>query len=134
MLTSISYGLEAAINGGDNTKLDITAGLALVVDNYTDPEIPSVVVIVKPTITSAITVTNLATQDLTFVGLNASGDFVQQSTVFTQEQKRDIAPIAALVHVSRTQIDKIGAQQLWNKDLALGLDELGRALGRSINQ
>lgn len=70
----ISGGL-LSINA-DPTKFDISAGKGTIVDNYTDPENPSILHIEWPEITG-ITPTFLGSAIVSFVGLDTGGNVAQ---------------------------------------------------------
>ena len=113
----------------DPTKFDILGtNLGVIVDFTTDP--------VNPTINevtfgpfSAVDITNLATQDLTYIMIDSAGAILQLSAYPTPTQQRDNIFLARINHSSRTQInfiDNIGnnAQSLGNQYADL-LDAIG---------
>src|SRR6478609_6597881 len=76
-----STGLESggilSINGGDNTKFNLTAGNGNVID-YSVPNNPTIKNVSWNAFT-AQTVTGLATQDVTWIMINNAGAIVQLS-------------------------------------------------------
>jgi hypothetical protein len=76
-----------AINA-DTTKFDLGAGSGWVVDNTTNPLVP-VVTEVSWVAATAITVTNLATANITYVAINSSGTVVQFTTPLDDNERRD---------------------------------------------
>ena len=64
MSTSLTFGGEISINA-DTTKIDIAAGKGIVTDSYTDDENPTFTQ-VPWTVKTAITITNIATQPITY--------------------------------------------------------------------
>lgn len=96
-------GGELTINGLDNTKFDISDGSGLIVDNFTDVSNPTITEVSWSNLT-AQTVTNLASQNLTFVLINSSGAIVQQATYPSDEQFRDYIFIGQLGHTNRVNI------------------------------
>ena len=70
--TGLITGGLLAINGSDNTKFDISAGKGTIVDNYTDPQNPSIIHVEWPDL-EAITPTYLASSIVSFVGLDTDG-------------------------------------------------------------
>lgn len=103
MTTGLMTGGVLSINGGDNTKFDVAAGSGFVVNNYTDPENPTRTEVNWSTM-SAITVTNLATADITYVALDSAGSVVQSTSRFTPEQLRDYILLGALGHQTRSYL------------------------------
>jgi hypothetical protein len=95
--TGLISGGILSINAGDNTKYDLTAGSAQIVDNVTNPVNPTFQ-IVSWVAQTAVTVTNIATLPQTFVGVQADGTFPQQLLQFSQDQLRDIVQLGVLAH------------------------------------
>lgn len=56
---------------------------------------------------TAITVTNIATQPATYVGIDTAGNIVQSATFFTNTQRRYIAELGAVIHSNNTIINAI---------------------------
>ncbi len=104
--TGLHDGGSITVNGGDPAKYDVTAGDGIVVDNYTDPNNP-----VYTTVTwgafAAQTVPDLATHDVTYIGINSSGALVEMDFTDIHNEIRDFIFIGSLVHTSHTQIDAI---------------------------
>lgn len=103
MSTHLQSGMDVSINA-DPTKFDVAPGVYYVIDSYTDPAKPKTTR-VEYAGSVANTVDNLATQDVTSLGMNAAGAIVQESTTIDGEELRDLAAIGSLVHQSRVQID-----------------------------
>lgn len=59
-----------------------------------------------------IAITNLATNLLTFVGINSAGTVIQQTTPFTRLQTRSIIVLGVVVHVNLTNVDALNNQQV----------------------
>jgi len=106
LVTGIKLGGIGSINSGDGTKFDIASGEGFVIDNHTDPENP-VVNEVSWSAFSAQTVTNIATSEFSFIGINSSGAIVQQITPFDTADIRDIITIMVLIHPDNVNIDDI---------------------------
>ena len=128
--TSISWGGKLTINA-DPTKFDIAAGEAVIVDSYTDPQNP-----VFTTLTwgaqIGLTITNIATQLLTFIYLENSGGsplFTQGPALLTTIENRDKVEIGVLVHENLTTASTVASLSNWSKDTDLKILDLSRALG-----
>lgn len=128
--TGILDGGDLSINV-DTTKFDILLGNGCVVNN-TDPNIP--VITEVPWITqTAITVDNIATQLVTYISIDSAGTIIQRGTILTPEQRRDEIQIGLLVHTNLTNIEKVVNFGSYGFDLAGKINDLGYALGTSIN-
>jgi hypothetical protein len=131
--TGLIYGGELSINSGDNTKFDVAAGKAQFVDSYTDPVNP-----VVSTITweaqIGISVTNIAFQLATFVGVNVSGVFLQQATIFFSGQEREVVPLGVLTHPNLTNLSTASSFTNLARDTHLTTTDLIGILGARINQ
>jgi len=102
LATGILNGGEVTVNA-DPTKFDVAAGTGIVVNNHTDPINPTYTLVKWPAF-NVVSPIGLATDQNTYVGINASGNLVQQTTPFTYEQKRDIICLAKLIHTDNTII------------------------------
>ncbi len=103
--TGLISGGTLSINSLDNTKFDIGLLTAYFSDHST-PTIPTgSFVTFGPT--SAVTLTNLTSQNVTYVGINVSGTIIQQATPFTNAQRRTIVSIGVVVHSNRANINAI---------------------------
>ena len=91
----------------DTTIFDISDGSGLIVDAFTDPENPTYVKISWSGLTG-ITPTYIASDNLSFIGINSSGVVVQQATPFTNEQRRDIIVWGSIIHTDRVNITSSG--------------------------
>lgn len=107
----ISFG-ELSINA-DTTKFDIAAGTGA--HNEWDAAFPLVEPIIKQVEFgpyTALTVTNLATSPVTYVGIDFNSGtevvtVIQQATPFTNEQRRGIISLGVLVHSNNTTIEVV---------------------------
>lgn len=100
--TGVISGLTLSINA-DPTKFDIASGTYEIVNNYTDPLNP-VVTPVTYAGSTANSVTNLATSDVTYILLDSSGAITQQTTYPTPSERRAKAFVGRLNHTDRTSI------------------------------
>ena len=60
---------------------------------------------------SNITPTNLATNLISWVGINSAGNVVEQVTAFTRAQARTIIILGVVVHVNLTTVDAVNNEQ-----------------------
>ena len=60
---------------------------------------------------SNITPTNLATNLISWVGINSAGNVVEQVTAFTRAQARTIISLGVVVHVNLTTVDAVNNEQ-----------------------
>lgn len=110
--SQISSGI---ISGGvvtinaDPTKIDITAGTGIIVDYWTTPSTP-VVYNVSWSAQIGVTVTNLATSTLSFVGFDTAGSVVQYSTFPSFDTRREIILLAQLGHTAGTAVQNVSPQ------------------------
>ena len=100
--TGVRSGSVMSVNGGDNTKFDISSGVGYII-NYSTPGAPTIDRIAIGPFT-AQTVTNLASTDFTWVMINSSGAIVQQSAVPTATQRRQNIVLGRLNHSNRTSL------------------------------
>ena len=57
-----------------------------------------------------IAVTNIASQNITFVSIDKDGTIIQQGTPFTNTQRRSLLIFGVVVHVNRTSVDAINTE------------------------
>lgn len=126
--TGVLSGFALSINGGDNTKFNIAAGIAGFVD-YSISVINPPRTIVNFAGLTAQTVTGIGIQLVTYVGINNAGTVVQQASPFTNTQRRTIAQIGVLVHTNLTNLNAVndtaatprsGINQLYDLINAIG--------------
>jgi hypothetical protein len=126
--TGIVEGGLLSVNGVDNTKFDISAGFGYVVDVTTNPSVP-VVTKVTWTAKSALTITNLATNLITFVCIDAAGTVLQSTTAPTSADRRDCIFLGVVVHVNKTIADTVNNQQAPASNLGAQVHDLFEAIG-----
>lgn len=114
--------------GTDTAKFDMTAMTGVVIDSYTDPTAPA-----KTTVSigaqDEVTVTNLATQDRTYITVNSSGTIVQRLLPPTASQIRDEIFIGLIVHPNNTSILSVVNTVISTTDTDLTTIDLIRAIG-----
>ena len=128
MSTGIITGGTLSINGTNSAKLDILEGTGVVINNYTNPAAPTKTDVVWST-TTAIVLTNLATEDETVIGVDSTGAIIQSATQFTEEELRDIIQIGTVGHISRTAIDYIINEPAANTDTRAVMQDFFDAFG-----
>lgn len=131
LYSSTLSGGEVSINA-DNTKFDVASGKALIANNYTDEENPTQTWL-EWTGFTAVTVTNLAVADVTFLGIQDVGGGVagvyQSPFPITTEDQRDVTPLGFIIHQSRTQIDALSNANIWIRDHGFIIHDYLNALG-----
>lgn len=100
--TGIRSGGVLSINGGDNTKFDCTAVTAVFITAT-----PPYITYVTAGPFTAQTVTNIGTQNATYVALDINGNLVQFSAALTPSQRRTYAEIGVLIHSNLTNLNAI---------------------------
>jgi len=132
--TGLITGGEVTINGGDPAKFDIAAGEGAFVDNFTDPLNPErVKVSWSGTDFLAVTLPDLAANEVTFIGLDLSSGtaaLVLRAQEFTPSERRDFVTLAPALHSGATVIDNIGAVYSYVLDERQTLVDLGDAVGQ----
>lgn len=128
MSTCLQTSCVLTINA-DPAKYDIPSFTAVFVDNYSNPLTPIYLTYTYPGST-ANTLTNLATQDATFISINSSGTILQTVDYPTALQLRDYVLVGGLTHTSRTSI---GSANVFTATIGSSLGstlwDLGSSLG-----
>ena len=103
--TGTRDGGEITINGGDNTLFDISAGSGIIVDNYTDPNAPTIQNIVWDSITGN-SVTNLTGDSASYIFLDSNTNTVQFgiSNPPTEADYRDNIFLGIVGHANFTNL------------------------------
>lgn len=101
--TGLLTGGAISINISNNTKFDVSAGVGLIVDNYTNPENPTYQVITWP---AQIGVQSLYynTAQRSFIAIDASGSVIQKNSKYTSQEHRDNIVLGLLGHTTLTSI------------------------------
>lgn len=112
----------------DPTKIDISSFIWRKVDGYTDMENPVATYYTFPWVTW-LTITNLATQDTTYLAVNSSWTVDQLTSNDNWANSRDRVIIGSAVHTSRTQVDSIDkfVNTIWY-DIANSIWDLSDAI------
>ena len=90
----------------DTTKFDISDGFGYVIDNFTTPETPIITKVTWSGLTANIP-TYIATDPFSSIAINSSGTIVQQNTLFTQEQSRDLIVLGSIFHADNINITSV---------------------------
>ena len=103
--TGTRNGGEMTINSGDNTLFDVSAGSGIIVDNYTDPNSPTITNVVWGDITGN-TVINLTGATASFIFLDSNLNTVQFANTNppTEADYRDNIYLGILGHANFTSI------------------------------
>ncbi|KKP35705.1 MAG: hypothetical protein UR26_C0002G0005 [candidate division TM6 bacterium GW2011_GWF2_32_72] len=125
--TGLLTGGIVSINGGDASKIDISAGSGLIVDNFTDVDNPTLSVVSWAGF-SGVAVTGLAS-DVSFVAINSSGNVIQSSGEYDYVNRRDVIVLATLVHTNQTTLDGVFQVPSLLTGQYLQHIDLARALG-----
>ena len=106
--TGTRSGGLMTVNGGDNSKFDISAGSGTIMDNFTDGNAPLLTEVVWDTITG-VTLTNLTGSQGTYIFINSSGGTLQLplQTPPQQSDKRDNIYLGFIGHASNTVINNV---------------------------
>ena len=104
----IVSGLTLSVNTLDTgrTTINISAGIGYIVDNHTNPEIP-VVTKIEYSGQTGITIQNIGISIVTYIGLDSSGNTVQQITEFTPSQRRDYIILGLVIHSDLVKINVV---------------------------
>ena len=123
----INYGGVLSI-GSPTSKFSISAGQGYVIDNYTTPNTPTLHKVDFSAINN-ITVTNIATQLITFVSLDKTGAVIQRGTRWSASQIRDEIVLGVVVHVNNTVVDAVNNEQHGSVNLGAQIGDIFEALG-----
>ena len=126
--TGLVSGGIISINGVDDTKFDIADGSGVIIDNWTTPSSPRYTEVTWTGLT-AQSVTNLATQPVTYIAIDSDGTIVESSTPFTNEEKRIYIDLGVLVHTNNTNITVVNNQPVLSTDALAQTYDLINSLG-----
>jgi hypothetical protein len=109
MSTGLLKGGVVTVNGGDNSKIDVSAGIGYFVNNYTDPDAP-----VRTRITwaakTAQTITYLASGNLSYISIdptNPDGPLLQSLSRPTISQFHEQIVLAGVGHSNHTSVSYV---------------------------
>ena len=124
--TGLDFGGAVSINA-DPTKYDVAAGAATFVDAYTDPQNPTIIANTW-TAKVGVTLTTLATQPVTYLYIDSSGNMVERASI-DREDLRQYCLLAVAVHTNLTSISDISNIPIWRKDFQLKFSDAINAIG-----
>lgn len=134
--TGIYGGGHITINSGDSTKIDISAGEGVIVDNYTNPGVPEVVRI-KWQDMAAVDVEFLLTSFTSYIAIDRGGNVVQFAGAITAENRRDFIVLGILAHTNNVVVETASDFPPPGYDIPHMLVDMGDSIGiinRSGNQ
>jgi hypothetical protein len=76
-----------------------------------------------------IVVTNILTSNISFVGINSAGTVIQQTSPFTNTDRRTIAVFGVVVHVDRVNVDVVNIETEVAYNTGSQLFDLYQAIG-----
>tara|TARA_R110002126_G_scaffold5579_1_gene29468 strand:- start:3196 stop:5565 length:2370 start_codon:yes stop_codon:yes gene_type:complete len=118
-----------SVSGPVDANVNIATTEGFVIDTATfgiDTIVTTPVSVTSPIV---FTPTNIATQNVTYVGLNSSGTQVEWNTLPTPEQRRDNIFLGVAVHSNRTTVEFVNNLQDVSSDITGQLHDLSRYLG-----
>jgi len=128
MSTALITGCTLSINA-DTTKFDVAAGTFRVMNNYTNP-LASTYSEITYAGSTGNSVTNLATQDSTYVIIDSAGTITQSATKPSGADLRNKVLLGALVHTSHTFISSADSLTEVNGfDVSSSLTDISLAVG-----
>lgn len=126
--TGLVSGGVITINPTETNKIDISAGQGVVVDNYTNPKNPRISKVLWPTKVS-IALDNLSSSHKSYIAFNKDGAIVQQASIWSSEQKRDLIVLGVVSHPDNSTIDTIESLPVTRFDLDLQIVDFIEAIG-----
>jgi hypothetical protein len=104
--TGVREGGALSVNPSDNSLLDISPGSGIIVDNFTDPNNPTIDSVTWGNITG-ITITNLTGETGSFIFLDENANPIQFSVTNppTEADKRDSIYLGFIGHASNVVIN-----------------------------
>lgn len=125
--TGLIDGGYPTINSGDASKADVSAGIAVFIDD-TVAEAPTEKIVRFGPFT-AVTMTAIGSALVTYLAVNSSGTLVQQNTPYTNAQRRSVVPLGRAIHSNHTVINATGADALSVRSGVNQLIDLMGAIG-----
>lgn len=101
--TGLIDGGMITINATNNTKFDVSAGIGIIVDNYTNPLTPTYQIVTWPAMIGVQSLYYNVSQR-SFIAINSSGGIVQKSDKYTNQEYRENIVIGFLGHATFTSI------------------------------
>lgn len=126
--TGLLTGCVLSINGGDNTKYDMTAGTGIHVDNTTTPGVPIITPVTMSAITGGIPL-SIATETVTFICFDKAGTLITTSTESSPADRRDLVVVGAVSHSDNVTVDSTFQNPNLPNDAAAQAQDIMQALG-----
>lgn len=124
--SGIMGGCQLSIGPGPQ-QITIATGTLVFVDYTMNPLQPVRTPLVFPG--AVVTITGIASQPQTFIGINAAGTVVQQPTRFTNMQRRTIAPIGIAIHTNLSSVNLVNEEGGLSRAGISQLHDLMNAIG-----
>jgi hypothetical protein len=124
--TGVLSGGLLTVNGGDNTKFDISDGEGVIVDHTTSPYTLTNVTWTGHT---RLTPTYLLTNLISFVSIDINGNVLQYATKPSIPTQRDTIFLGVLVHVNQTNLDTTNDEQSYCAGPYSQIHDLMEAIG-----
>lgn len=126
--TGVILGGVLTINA-DTTKIDVSAGMGYVVDNWTSPGSPTISLVQWSAFT-AVTLTYLATSLDTQLAINgADATLAQFNTLITATQRRDYLYLGKAVHTNLTVVNAVVNNAVLRTSPMTTMDDFHDAVG-----
>lgn len=109
-------------------EFNIPAFNGVVVDNYTNPNIPDITEVAYPGATN-LPVTDILTQPRSYIAVDKDANVIQQLAVFTPEQHRDLIVLGLLLHSDNVNVTDAIPLATTMYDLSLQLADFVQMLG-----
>lgn len=109
--TGLISGCLLSVNDSDPAKYDMTSGVGVIIDAYTDPANPTRTVVNIPARTG-LTPEYIATDATSYVFANSSGALVYNNYGSTPEDRRDLISIGWIDHTDNATINSVKVQPL----------------------
>lgn len=129
LLSGILTGLAVTVNGGDNTKFDVSAGTGIIID-WSTPSAP-VFTPVTYSGATAITLTGIGDDVFTSLYINSSNALIQNTAgvQLTPQQRRQNVVIDAVVHADLATVTDIGVSGILAYQSSNAVNDYIRAIG-----
>lgn len=111
----------------DNTKYDISAGVG-VISNFDNPENPTSQIVNFPAVVGK-TSTYLNTSNITYIAIKSDGTVQEKSTPFTNQERRSLILLGAVVHSNLTNINVVNNISAPSEAIANQLHDFIEAVG-----
>lgn len=114
--TRLVVGGTLSVNSSNQALIDIAAGTGRVINNYTDASNPVYTSVTWSFMPGQID-PFLATNDLTYWGIDKNGNVVTVADAFSDEQRRDIIVLGWSSHTGRSIQELAFTEPVWGSDV-----------------